>query len=170
MENSNPVLLSAKGIHKNYPVGKTGKLDVLKGIDLDISRGEILAIVGKSGVGKSTLLHILGALDRPSRGVVVLDGTNVFEFSEQKLAFFRNETVGFFFQFHHLLPEFSALENVAMPALIPRMHHSEALARAQTLLAEVGLSERMEHRPRELSGGEQQRVAFARALMTDPKL
>ena len=139
-------------------------------ISLDIQKGEILAIVGKSGVGKSTLLHILGALDRPTRGQVFMEAADVFSLNEQQLAVFRNKTMGFVFQFHHLLPEFTALENVAMPALIQRLNHKEAFGRAKTLLEEVGLGERTEHRPRELSGGEQQRVAVARALMNDPKI
>ncbi|NOZ55346.1 MAG: ABC transporter ATP-binding protein [Calditrichaeota bacterium] len=145
-------------------------LHVLKGIDLDIRRGEIVAIVGPSGVGKSTLLHILGALDRPTAGTVSVDGVDVFSMDNGQLAAFRNRTAGFVFQFHHLLPEFTALENVMMPALIAGVDRKRAEKRALQLLEQVGLSDRAGHRPNELSGGEQQRVAVARALTNSPKL
>ena len=151
-------------------MGKSLKLKVLKGIDLEIQEGEILAIIGPSGVGKSTLLHILGALDRPSVGKVMLDSTDVFTMGDHRLAHFRNRMIGFVFQFHHLLPEFTALENVAMPGLISKQDTEEVYRNAKMLLEEVGLQDRMDHRPRELSGGEQQRVAFARSLMNDPVL
>ncbi|MFC1502431.1 ABC transporter ATP-binding protein [bacterium] len=151
-------------------MGKSSKLDVLKGIDLTIREGEILAIIGKSGVGKSTFLHILGALDRPTQGSVVLDETEFFSMKDADLAIFRNQRIGFVFQFHHLLPEFTAKENVAMPGLIARESPRTAYQRAEALLIEVGLKERMKHKPRELSGGELQRIAFARSLMNDPVL
>ena len=143
---------------------------MLKGIDLTIHRAEILAIVGHSGAGKSTLLHILGALDRPTAGNLEVNGVNVFTMNDTRLADFRNRHIGFVFQFHHLMPEFTALENVAMPALIQRWPFGQAMKRARELLKQVNLENRLTHRPRELSGGEQQRVAFARSLMNDPNL
>lgn len=143
-------------------------LPVLDGIDLDIRKGEMLAIVGASGAGKSTLLHILGALDRPTSGKVFYGDLDVFGLDNGPLARFRNERVGFVFQFHHLLPEFSALENVMMPALIRRTDRPEAARAAERILNDVGLGARLHHRPGELSGGEQQRVAVARALILNP--
>lgn len=160
-------LIKVSEIHKSFPI-KPEPLHVLKGIDLEISKGEILAIVGASGVGKSTFLHIIGALDRPSSGKVFYDNVDVFTQSNNELAEFRNLRVGFVFQFHHLLPEFTALENTMMPALIYGMDRNEALTRAEGLLKDVGLGERLDHRPGELSGGEQQRVAVARALVIGP--
>jgi lipoprotein-releasing system ATP-binding protein len=145
-------------------------LNVLKGITLDIARGEMIAIVGASGAGKSTLLHMLGTLDRPTSGRVLFDGRDVFELSEEAQAEFRNKRIGFVFQFHHLLPEFTALENTFLPALIQDRPADEARTEAAELLAEVGLGERLHHKPGELSGGEQQRVAVARALMQRPDL
>lgn len=145
-------------------------VDVLRGITLDIARGEIVAIVGASGAGKSTLLHIMGALDRPSGGTVLYAGHNVFSFSETALAEFRNRRIGFVFQFHHLLPEFTALENTYLPALIQRQPKTQAVEKAKALLSEVGLAHRFNHKPGELSGGEQQRVAVARALIRNPEL
>ena len=162
-------ILKAENIHKSYPMGPS-KIHVLKGIDLSIFEGEILAVVGPSGVGKSTLLHILGALDRPESGSLQINSTRVFDMNDQALAKFRNQTVGFVFQFHYLLPEFTALENVAMPALIAGKSRAESLQRAESLLREVGLGERLGHKPNELSGGEQQRVAVARALTNEPLL
>jgi len=144
------------------------ELPVLDGIELDIRAGEMLAVVGASGVGKSTLLHILGALDKPTSGKVYYGDIDVFSLDNGRLSRFRNERVGFVFQFHHLLPEFSALENVMMPALIRRMDREEAAAVAEKILTDVGLGARLLHRPGELSGGEQQRVAVARALMLKP--
>ena len=144
--------------------------NVLKGITLDIARGEMIAIVGASGAGKSTLLHMLGTLDRPSSGSVLFDGQDVFELSEEAQARFRNRRIGFVFQFHHLLPEFTALENTFLPALIQDRPPNEAQQEAVQLLTEVGLGERLHHKPGELSGGEQQRVAVARALMQRPDL
>ncbi|MHB8174712.1 MAG: ABC transporter ATP-binding protein [Nitrospirota bacterium] len=143
---------------------------VLKGIDLDIPKGEMLSIVGASGVGKSTLLHVIGALDKPTSGQVLYDGRDVFSMSDGELASFRNKNIGFVFQFHHLLPEFSALENVLIPSMIGGIEPGKARNRAEALLDEVGLSGRLMHRPGELSGGEQQRVAIARALMSEPKV
>lgn len=144
------------------------ELHVLEGIDLDIQQGEMLAIVGASGVGKSTFLHIIGGLDRPTSGKVLYGDLDVFGLNNDRIAQFRNERVGFVFQFHHLLPEFSALENVMMPALIRRIGSENAARTAADILNEVGLGARLHHRPGELSGGEQQRVAVARALMLRP--
>ncbi|MFA6470610.1 MAG: ABC transporter ATP-binding protein [Candidatus Latescibacterota bacterium] len=163
------IILSARSITKNYIIGGS-VLDVLNGIDIDLVKGRILAIVGASGAGKSTLLHILGMLDRPTSGDLILDGESLIEKSEDELASYRNRKVGFIFQFHHLLPEFNALENVMMPAIIQGKNGSKTRERAKLLLDEVGLSKRLNHRPGELSGGELQRVAVARALMNDPLL
>ena len=151
-------------------MGGSSELKVLKGIDIEIHQGEILAIIGPSGVGKSTLLHILGALDRPNTENVRINATDVFTMGDRQLAGFRNQTVGFVFQFHHLMPEFTALENVAMPGLIARQNSKQVFQKASNLLKEVSLQDRMGHRPRELSGGEQQRVAFARSLINDPTI
>jgi lipoprotein-releasing system ATP-binding protein len=164
------IILRAENIHKVFSLGKDVKLHVLKGINLEVKRGEIISIVGASGAGKSTLLHILGALDRPSAGRVFIDGIDIFKMSDFELAKFRNQKIGFVFQFHHLLPEFTALENVAMPALIGGKNFNEARERAYELLKEVGLADRINHKPSELSGGEQQRVAVARALMNSPDI
>lgn len=163
-------LLRAESLHKEYTMGKNLRLLVLKGLDIEIKEGEITVVIGPSGSGKSTLLHILGGLDRPTTGKVVVDGSDLSLLSEDQLAGFRNNTLGFIFQFHHLLPEFTALENVAMPALIRGERLDAAESRATELLVEVGLGERLGHKPSELSGGEQQRVAVARALMNDPRL
>jgi len=162
-------ILSASGIHKSFKMGQH-VLNVLRGVDLEVGEGEILAIVGASGVGKSTLLHILGALDRPDSGSVLFDSQEVFRMSDDGLARFRNRTVGFVFQFHHLLPEFTAVENVMMPGLIAGDSTESCREKARKLLREVRLVERGEHKPGELSGGEQQRVAVARALMNDPRI
>ena len=150
--------------------GKDGKLCVLRGITLTIAKGEIIAIVGASGAGKSTLLHIIGTLDRPTSGSVHYEGVDIFGLNDEDLAHFRNERIGFVFQFHHLLPEFTALENVAMPALIGGKKLSQVRTQALDLLREVGLEERADQKPPKLSGGEQQRVAVARALMNSPKV
>jgi lipoprotein-releasing system ATP-binding protein len=164
------ILIRAEGLHKEYPMGKDQRLHVLKGLDIEVREGEIAVIVGPSGSGKSTLLHLLGGLDRPSSGKVIVDGHDLGSLSEDELAAFRNRSLGFVFQFHHLLPEFTALENVAMPALIQGEKFGHAEGRAIELLTEVGLAERVQHKPSELSGGEQQRVAVARALMNSPAL
>jgi len=168
--NVRTVLLRAENLHKNYQSAENQELRVIKGIDLKIAEGEILAIIGPSGVGKSTLLHILGALDRPTAGNVWIHSESVFSMPETQLSNFRNKMIGFVFQFHHLLPEFTALENVAMPGFIARRNSREIIDYSKFLLNAVGLNERLLHKPRELSGGEQQRVAFARALVNDPIL
>ncbi len=150
---------------------KDGKrIEVLKDLDLDVQRGESLSIVGASGAGKSTLIHILGTLDHPTSGEVIIGGSNVFRWGGEKLAGFRNRMIGFVFQFHHLLPEFSSLENTMMPALIGGMAGRKAKEKAETVLREVGLGDRLAHKPGELSGGEQQRVAVARALVMEPEI
>ncbi len=159
--------LEARGIVKSYPVGGT-LLSVLRDLDLQVEAGEMVAIVGASGVGKSTLLHILGGLDRANDGHIVIDGVQLTALDDAELVRFRNQRVGFVFQFHHLLPEFSALENAEMPMRIARISMSEARPRAEELLGRVGLAERLSHRPGMLSGGEQQRVAVARALIMRP--
>jgi lipoprotein-releasing system ATP-binding protein len=161
-------VLECQDIHKSYRSGSQ-TIRVLRGVNLKVARAEIVAITGPSGVGKSTLLHMLGALDRPDSGQVIAKGVNVFELSDEEVARFRNRTFGFVFQFHHLLPELTAKENVMMPCIISGMALPEAGNRAsQLLVEEVGLKDRQEHRPRELSGGEQQRVAVARALVMRP--
>ncbi|MBI5773938.1 MAG: ABC transporter ATP-binding protein [Verrucomicrobia bacterium] len=167
--NSPSVLLDARGAHKTYTLGKRA-LEVLRGVNLTVQRGEFLALRGASGAGKSTLLHLLGGLDSPTRGEIWCGGKNLADFSNGALAAFRNAQVGFVFQAYHLLPELDALENVCVPARLARMDAAKAASRARELLARVGLAERLEHRPFELSGGEQQRVAIARALINDPPL
>jgi lipoprotein-releasing system ATP-binding protein len=146
------------------------KVEVLKGMNLTIERGEVINILGASGAGKSTLLHILGALDRPTSGAVIHDGVDVFSMGDRDLAAFRNKRIGFVFQFHHLLPEFTALENVMMPALVARWTTSAAKEQAVKILGRLGLADRVDHKPGELSGGEQQRVAVARATLLTPDL
>ena len=162
-------ILTGRGLGKSYPTA-TGDLRVLSGLDLDVYAGELVAVVGESGTGKSTLLHLLGALDRPTEGTLTFRGDDVFAKGDEALAAFRNRSIGFVFQFHHLLPEFNALENVQMPALIAGGTFATADGRARQLLAMLGLAERVDHRPSQLSGGEQQRVAVARALMNEPGL
>lgn len=162
-------LIRVVGLYKSYYDGLT-ELPVLKGVDLEVKKAEIVAIIGASGVGKSTLLHLLGGLDRPTEGTIFYEGEDIFALNDQALDQFRNEEIGFVFQFHHLLPEFTALENVAMPGLIARQESDVAQDRAKELLEYVGLGERLEHRPAELSGGERQRVAIARALVNQPKV
>lgn len=159
--------LAAKEIYKEFPSGDT-KLHVLRGIDLKVERGESVSIVGQSGAGKSTLLHILGALEKPTSGGLELDGRSIFDIDDRNRSYFRNRKLGFIFQFHYLLAEFSALENVSMPLRIRNMLPEEASEVASAILAEVGLAGRMHHRPAQLSGGEQQRVAVARALVHGP--
>jgi lipoprotein-releasing system ATP-binding protein len=156
-------MIEAIDLHKYY-----GDLHILRGVSVKVSRGEIVSIVGPSGAGKSTLLHILGTLDRASKGTVLYDGKDVFQLSDKKLGIFRNQHIGFVFQFHHLLPEFTALENVMIPALIARKETGEVKERAAELLAYLGLKDRLGHKPSELSGGEQQRVAVARSLINSP--
>jgi lipoprotein-releasing system ATP-binding protein len=168
-------LIETSQLKKSF-ITDAGNLHVLKGIDLSIKEGEMVGIVGASGVGKSTLLHILGALDKPTSGKVLYNGEDIFSLNENSLALFRNKTIGFVFQFHHLLPEFTAIENVMMPGLISIRREASGVRRkeikekAEKLLDEMGLSERKGHRPGELSGGEQQRVAVARALILEPKV
>jgi lipoprotein-releasing system ATP-binding protein len=163
-------VLEAHDVYKTYVGGDGNILNVLNGVNLSVQRGEMIAIVGASGAGKSTLMHVLGALDRPTQGYVVIGGQPVHGRNETELGELRNRTVGFVFQFHHLLREFSAMENVMMPMLIGGRAESAARGRAAELLARVGLSARMTHRPGELSGGEQQRTAVARALAMDPQI
>jgi lipoprotein-releasing system ATP-binding protein len=163
------VLLSAKGLHKTYFLGKR-TLEVLRGVDLEMQRGEFLALRGASGAGKSTLLHLLGGLDAPSQGEILLAGRNLASLGRGELARLRNKEVGFIFQAYYLLPELDALENVCLPARMSRTPAAEAEARGRELLARVGLAERLEHKPYELSGGEQQRVAIARAMINQPDL
>jgi lipoprotein-releasing system ATP-binding protein len=162
-------ILRCVDLYKSYFMNHN-ELKVLRGINLEIGGGEIVAIIGASGAGKSTLLHILGTLDRPTTGKVYISGVEVFSLSDDELAKFRSNEIGFVFQFHHLLPEFTALENVMMPALIAGKKMRQVKGKAELLLSEVGLSERLDHRPAELSGGEQQRVAVARAMMNDPRV
>ncbi|CAA6800450.1 MAG: Lipoprotein releasing system ATP-binding protein LolD [uncultured Aureispira sp.] len=156
-------MIHAKNIKKTYD-----NLTVLKGVDLEIKKGEIVSIVGKSGAGKSTLLHILGTLDIQDTGSLSINNVDISQLSEKELSAFRNNQIGFVFQFHHLLPEFDALENVCIPAYIQRKSEKEAVARATKLLTDLGLKDRLHHKPSELSGGEQQRVAVARAMMNKP--
>jgi lipoprotein-releasing system ATP-binding protein len=158
-------MIEVKNIHKSF-----GTLEVLKGVDLTVKKGEIVSIIGKSGAGKTTLLQIIGTLDKPDSGSVVIDGVDVFALKEKELADFRNRHIGFIFQFHQLLPEFTTLENVMMPAMIARMDEKEAEQRAIKLLKELGMAERLTHKPSQLSGGEKQRVAAARAMMMSPNV
>jgi len=162
-------VIEARGLMKNFGTSD-GRVDVLRGIDLDIGRGERVGVVGTSGAGKTTLMHVLGGLDRPTGGTVRFDGTDIFTLKGAALDGFRNRTIGFVFQFHQLLPEFSALENVMMPALVARKSFREAIPMATELLEEVGLGHRIKHKPGQLSGGEQQRVAIARALVLSPRV
>ena len=164
-----PVKIKVRGLVKTF-WSNGNRVDVLSGVDLDIFRGQTLAVVGASGVGKSTLLHILGTLERPTTGEVLWDEEEVFRRDDQGLAAFRNLKLGFIFQFHHLLPEFNALENVMLPALIARRPKPEAAQRAEAILVRVGLKDRLRHRVTTLSGGEQQRVAVARALVLEPEV
>jgi len=162
-------LLEVRNLHKSFQTERS-RVDVLNGIDLSVGEGDTIALVGASGAGKSTLLHVIGTLDRPTSGEVLFRGEDVFKMGNGELASFRNRSIGFVFQFHHLLPEFTALENVMMPALIGGMEKEKARESASSLLGDVGLSHRLTHKPGELSGGEQQRVAIARALVLSPAL
>jgi lipoprotein-releasing system ATP-binding protein len=162
-------MIAVKGLSKSFGTGR-GRVDVLRSIDLTIDRGERVAVVGASGAGKTTLMHILGGLDHPTEGSVLFEGKDIFALKGPALDAFRNRTVGFVFQFHQLLPEFTALENAMMPALVARKRQREAAAMARELLNEVGLGHRLTHKPGELSGGEQQRVAIARSLIMSPRL
>ena len=162
-------VLSLEGVHKSF-IHHGNKIEVLKGVDLVVKNGDSLAVTGASGVGKSTLLNIMGSLDPPTEGIVTFDGQNVYEMDEEVLSRFRNREIGFVFQFHHLLPEFSAIENTMMPALIARHPKKKAAEMAKEVLEKVGLGKRLTHRAGELSGGEQQRVAIARSLTMSPKL
>ena len=156
-------MIEIKNIHKSF-----GTLEVLKGVDLTVKKGEIVSIIGKSGAGKTTLLQIMGTLDKPDSGSLVINGVDVLALKGKELADFRNRHIGFIFQFHQLLPEFTTLENVMMPAMIARMDEKEAEQRAMKLLTELGMDERLTHKPSQLSGGEKQRVAAARAMMMSP--
>ena len=158
-------MIQVKDIYKSFD-----DLQVLKGVNLEVKKGEIVAIVGKSGAGKTTLLQIIGTLDRPTSGQVLIEGTDVFALNDTQLAAFRNKHIGFIFQFHQLLPEFTALENVCIPAMIAGHKPTDYQARAKQLLTELGLADRMDHKPNALSGGEKQRVAAARALMMSPDI
>ena len=162
-------MIEVKDLKKSFATGR-GPVEVLDGIDLTIRENERVAVVGSSGAGKTTLMHIIGGLDHPTSGTVLFEGKDIFTLKGPALDAFRNRTIGFVFQFHQLLPEFSALENVMMPALIARQDQKEAVAKAENLLEEVGLGHRLTHKPGELSGGEQQRVAIARALVMSPRL
>jgi ABC-type lipoprotein export system ATPase subunit len=163
------ILLSARGLRKSYVMGKR-TLEVLRGADLEIARGDFVALRGASGTGKSTLLHLIGGLDTPNAGEIIFCGQNIAAFNENELTRFRNRRVGFVFQAYHLLPELTALENVCLPARVARISPAAAAARGRDLLRRVGLAERSEHKPSELSGGEQQRVAIARSLINQPEL
>lgn len=158
-------MLQAKNIHKSY-----GKLEILKGVDIEVEKKEIVTILGASGAGKSTLLHIVGTLDKPDSGSVIINGIPVGGLSTKKISAFRNQYIGFIFQFHHLLPEFTALENVCIPAYIAKKNRHDTEKRGQELLSMLGLESRANHKPTELSGGEQQRVSVARALMNKPSI
>jgi lipoprotein-releasing system ATP-binding protein len=165
----NETLLCARALTKTYTMGKRS-LEVLRGVDLDVARGEFLALRGASGAGKSTLLHLIGGLDLPNAGEILFDSQNLVTFSERKLTEFRNRRVGFIFQAYHLLPELTALENVCLPARMARMASAKVETHGRELLGRVGLKDRLDHKPSELSGGEQQRVAIARALINEPEL
>lgn len=169
MTSTSQPLLQISQLTKTFR--KDGQeIEVLRGVDLEIPKGEAVSIMGRSGAGKTTLLQVVGTLDRPTSGTVLFDGEDVFAMKDARLSSFRGHSIGFVFQFHHLLPEFTTVENAAMPALIARVPKQEAHARAEEILVRVGLGHRLSHRPGELSGGEQQRVALARALVMGPKL
>lgn len=163
-------IIKAEDIHKSFTTINDVTLKVLKGISIEIEQEKISVIIGASGAGKSTLLHILSGLDKPDSGKVFFDGEEIFKYNDERLSKFRNKNIGFIFQFHHLLPEFTAVENVAIPMMIQGSSISDSTKRAKEILASVGLADRGEHKPAELSGGEQQRVAVARALANNPKI
>ncbi len=162
-------LIQVQRLFKSYG-NRSKRVEVLKGVDLTFSQGEKASVVGASGVGKTTLLHVLGTLDRPTAGKILYEGKDIFTLNEKDLTLFRNREIGFVFQFHHLLPEFNALENTMMPCLIQGIPKKESVSRAEAILTLVGLKERLSHKPGELSGGEQQRVAVARALVLEPRV
>jgi len=164
------MILEAKNIKKRYGSASAGYLEVLKGVSVTFTEGEVVAVVGQSGAGKSTLVHMLGLLDRPTEGEVLFGGNDVTRYSDEQISRVRNTSIGFVFQFHHLLPEFTALENILMPSYIAGNSGQAFTEKAQSLLSDVGLADRASHRPAELSGGEQQRIAVARSLMNDPKI
>lgn len=164
------IILSAENIRKSFLMNNNAKLEILKGISVDIEENKITVIVGASGAGKSTLLHIMSGLDKPDCGKISINGTDIFSFNDDNLSKFRNTKLGFVFQFHHLLPEFTAIENVAMPVLIKGEGKESALQQAAEVLKIVGLEHRINHKPAELSGGEQQRIAIARALVNNPEI
>jgi len=166
----NEPILTADNIYKTFQTTKKNKLEVLKGISLEILSKKITVIIGASGAGKSTLLHIIGGLDKPETGRILYNEDDILKYNDEKLAKFRNKNIGFVFQFHHLLPEFTALENVSIPQMINGLSLNKASKKSEELLINVGLKERMNHKPAELSGGEQQRVAVARALANDPQI
>lgn len=163
------MLVNVKELYKQYQIGKKD-IPVLKGVNFNIEEGEIVAVMGKSGAGKSTLLNLIGTLDRPDKGIIEFNGENVLKYDDKKLAGFRNKNLGFVFQFHYLLPEFSAIENIMLPGLIKGDNRNDLLKRAEELLEIMGLADRSTHKSAELSGGEQQRIAFARALINRPSL
>ncbi len=169
MTDGTSAVLSARAVRRSFSEG-SATLEVLLDVQLEVQRGERLAIIGASGSGKTTLLQILGGLDRPDAGQVIIDGRNIHELGERERGALRNRSIGFVYQFHHLLPEFSALENVAMPLLVRRESTASAAERARALLSRVGLAQRLNHKPHQLSGGERQRTAVARALVTSPQL
>lgn len=164
------IIIKAEDLYKSFTTVKNVKLDVLRGISIEVEHEKISVIIGASGAGKSTLLHLLSGLDKPDSGKVFFDGKDIFRYGDEKLSKFRNQNIGFIFQFHHLLPEFTALENVAIPLMISGLSLNKSIERAKALLESVGLTERLDHKPAELSGGEQQRVAVARALANNPKI
>ena len=167
---NNPIILKAININKSFRSNEKVTLEILKSVSLEIEEKKISVIIGASGAGKSTLLHIIGGLDKPDSGDVIFNGTTIYSLSDDKLANFRNNNIGFVFQFHHLLPEFTALENIMLPQMINGISEKQARQKAKDLLKEIGLTERANHKPAELSGGEQQRVAVGRALANDPEL
>jgi lipoprotein-releasing system ATP-binding protein len=170
LDTEKKVIIKTTGLIKEYRISKEKSLRVLKGIDCEVYEGEIITIVGPSGAGKSTLLHLIGTLDKPTSGEVIFDGENIYRLGSNELAGFRNTRIGFVFQFHHLLPEFTALENVCIAAMISGKSLKSVEGKAKEIMSEVGLSERLHHKPSELSGGEAQRVAIARALINSPKV